>query len=79
MVRCRSGRPGISARFNLACSGGQPYDLASASNTRTNGRNVAAQPAQLRAVARTHDIDVAQPYVEEDGCVRSGDGVVITG
>lgn len=50
--------PGIQARFNLACSGGQPHDLASASNTRTNGRNVAAQLDQLRAVAQTHDVDV---------------------
>lgn len=50
--------PGIQARFNLACSGGQPHDLAAASNTRTNGRTVAAQLDQLRAVAQTHDIDV---------------------
>ncbi|KKK06845.1 hypothetical protein [Micromonospora sp. HK10] len=50
--------PGISARFNLACSGGQPYDIASASSTRAKGRQVAAQLDQLRAVARTHDIDL---------------------
>ncbi|MEV0006424.1 hypothetical protein AB0H28_29655 [Micromonospora sp. NPDC050980] len=50
--------PGISARFNLACSGGQPYDIASASATRAKGRQVAAQLDQLRAVARTHDIDL---------------------
>ncbi|MEU9516646.1 hypothetical protein [Micromonospora sp. NPDC048169] len=50
--------PGISARFNLACSGGQPYDIANASATRTKGRQVAAQLDQLRSVARTHDIDL---------------------
>ncbi|MDI1462729.1 hypothetical protein QEZ54_17275 [Catellatospora sp. KI3] len=50
--------PGIAARFNLACSGGQPKDIASASNTRTNGRLVAAQLDQLRAVAQTNDIDL---------------------
>ncbi|GIF96383.1 hypothetical protein Cci01nite_14770 [Catellatospora citrea] len=49
---------GISARFNLACSGGQPHDIAAASNTRTSGRQVAAQLDQLRAVAQTHDIDL---------------------
>lgn len=49
---------GINARFNLACSGGQPHDIANASNTRTNGRLVAAQLTQLRAVAQTHDIDL---------------------
>ncbi|MEV0456616.1 hypothetical protein [Catellatospora methionotrophica] len=49
---------GIAARFNLACSGGQPHDIANASNTRTNGRLVASQLNQLRAVAQTHDIDV---------------------
>ncbi|GAA1601563.1 hypothetical protein [Catellatospora bangladeshensis] len=49
---------GINARFNLACSGGQPHDIANASNTRTNGRQVAAQLTQLRAVAQTHDIDL---------------------
>ena len=50
--------PGISARFNLACSGGQPYDFANASNTRASGRTVPAQLDQLRAVAQTHDIDL---------------------
>ncbi|WP_349878000.1 hypothetical protein ABIH81_28730 [Micromonospora sp. HUAS YX12] len=50
--------PGISARFNLACSGGQPYDIANASSTRAKGRQVAAQLDQLRTVARTHDIDL---------------------
>lgn len=49
---------GINARFNLACSGGQPHDIANASNTRTSGRQVAAQLDQLRAVAQTHDIDL---------------------
>ncbi|GAB3974750.1 hypothetical protein V1634_18825 [Plantactinospora veratri] len=50
--------PGISARFNLACSGGQPYDIVNASAGRTKGRTVAAQLDQLRAVAQTHDIDL---------------------
>nr|WP_244872467.1 hypothetical protein [Catellatospora sp. TT07R-123] len=50
--------PGIADRYNLACSGGQPRDIASASNARTNGRLVAAQLDQLRAVAQTHDIDL---------------------
>ncbi|WUJ12379.1 hypothetical protein OHA21_31025 [Actinoplanes sp. NBC_00393] len=54
----RADLPGISARINLACSGGRPYDIASASNTRANGRQVAAQIDQLRAVAQTHDIDL---------------------
>ncbi|WP_328425592.1 MULTISPECIES: hypothetical protein [unclassified Micromonospora] len=50
--------PGIQNRFNLACSGGQPHDIANASNARTNGRTVAAQIAQLRTVAQTQDIDL---------------------
>ncbi|MEV2238250.1 hypothetical protein [Micromonospora sp. NPDC049891] len=50
--------PGIQDRFNLACSGGQPRDIAAASSARTNGRQVAAQLDQLRAVAQTHDIDL---------------------
>ncbi|QGN49604.1 hypothetical protein ACN26Y_27145 [Micromonospora sp. WMMD558] len=50
--------PGIQDRFNLACSGGQPHDIAAASSARANGRQVAAQLDQLRAVGRTHDIDV---------------------
>lgn len=50
--------PGIQARFNLACSGGQPADIANASNSRPSGRGVASQLAQLRAVAQTHDIDL---------------------
>jgi hypothetical protein len=54
----RAGLPGITARFNLACSGGRPYDIASASGTRANGRQVASQIDQLRAVAQTHDIDL---------------------
>ncbi|MDG4801875.1 hypothetical protein [Micromonospora sp. WMMD980] len=54
----RADLPGISARFNLACSGGQPYDIANASATRAKGRQVAAQLDQLRSVARTHDIDL---------------------
>ncbi|WP_422770347.1 hypothetical protein ACN28C_27150 [Plantactinospora sp. WMMC1484] len=54
----RASLPGIQARFNLACSGGQPYDITNASVGRTKGRTVAAQLDQLRAVAQTHDIDL---------------------
>jgi hypothetical protein len=54
----RAGLPGIADRFNLACSGGRPYDLNAASSTRENGRQVSAQVDQLRAVAQTHDIDL---------------------
>ncbi|WBB81643.1 hypothetical protein O7606_09900 [Micromonospora sp. WMMD882] len=54
----RASLPGIQDRFNLACSGGQPYDIAAASATRAKGRQVAAQLDQLRAVGRTHDIDL---------------------
>ncbi|MEV0158326.1 hypothetical protein AB0H57_32230 [Micromonospora sp. NPDC050686] len=50
--------PGIQARFNLACSGGQPQDIGNASASRTGGRQVAAQLDQLRAVGQTHDIDL---------------------
>ncbi|SCF01928.1 GDSL-like Lipase/Acylhydrolase family protein [Micromonospora haikouensis] len=50
--------PGITDRFNLACSGGQPYDIAGASVNRAKGRSVASQLDQLRAVAQTHDIDL---------------------
>ncbi|MEV4656062.1 hypothetical protein [Micromonospora sp. NPDC049301] len=50
--------PGIQNRFNLACSGGQPHDIATASSARANGRTVAAQLDQLRAVAQTQDIDL---------------------
>lgn len=50
--------PGIDARFNVACSGGQPYDMANPSASRASGRHVAAQIEQLRAVATTHDIDL---------------------
>lgn len=50
--------PGIQARFNLACSGGRPHDIANASGTREKGRTVAAQLDQLRAVGQTHDIDL---------------------
>ncbi|MEV7969735.1 hypothetical protein AB0O34_27710 [Sphaerisporangium sp. NPDC088356] len=49
---------GIQDRFNLACSGGQPADIANPSSARANGRSVASQLDQLRAVAQTHDIDV---------------------
>ncbi|RKR92136.1 hypothetical protein BDK92_6570 [Micromonospora pisi] len=54
----KANLPGIQARFNLACSGGQPHDIASASINRTSGRNVSAQLDQLRAVAQTNDIDL---------------------
>ncbi|MDG4758981.1 hypothetical protein [Micromonospora sp. WMMD710] len=50
--------PGIQNRFNLACSGGQPHDIANASQARAKGRTVAAQLDQLRAVAQTQDIDL---------------------
>ncbi|SCE71294.1 hypothetical protein GA0070607_0662 [Micromonospora coriariae] len=50
--------PGIQNRFNLACSGGQPHDIANASQARANGRTVASQLNQLRAVAQTQDIDL---------------------
>ncbi len=49
---------GIDARFNLACSGGQPQDLANDSVARSNGRTVEAQIDQLRTVALSYDIDV---------------------
>jgi hypothetical protein len=49
---------GIQARFNLACSGAQPQDLANPAQQRPRGRAVAAQLDQLRAVASTHDIDL---------------------
>jgi hypothetical protein len=54
----RATLPGIQDRFNLACSGGQPYDLLNASSGRPKGRTVASQLDQLRAVAATHDIDL---------------------
>ncbi|MET7879596.1 hypothetical protein ABZS52_22025 [Micromonospora profundi] len=54
----KANLPGIQNRFNLACSGGQPHDIANASGARTNGRTVAAQLDQLRAVAQTNDIDL---------------------
>ncbi|MEH0939214.1 hypothetical protein [Micromonospora psammae] len=54
----RAELPGIAARFNLACSGGQPYDIANASADRAKGRQVAAQLDQLRAVGQSHDIDL---------------------
>jgi hypothetical protein len=50
--------PGIQARFNLACSGGRPHDIANPSGARDKGRSVASQLDQLRAVAQTHDIDL---------------------
>ncbi|XVV16499.1 hypothetical protein ACQP2X_19655 [Actinoplanes sp. CA-131856] len=54
----KAGLPGIQDRFNLACSGGQPADIAAASSAREKGRTVASQLDQLRAVGRTHDIDL---------------------
>lgn len=54
----RADLPGIQARFNLACSGGQPHDIATASGNRPKGRSVASQLDQLRAVAGSHDIDL---------------------
>ncbi|QQQ78192.1 hypothetical protein IOD16_06890 [Saccharothrix sp. 6-C] len=54
----RADLPGIQARFNLACSGGQPHDVLNPSGSRTKGRAVTSQLDQLRAVAATHDIDL---------------------
>jgi hypothetical protein len=54
----RADLAGIQARFNLACSGAQPQDLAQPSQQRPRGRAVAAQLDQLRTVAQTHDIDL---------------------
>jgi hypothetical protein len=54
----RATLPGIQDRFNLACSGGQPYDILNASSGRAKGRSVASQLDQLRTVAQTHDIDL---------------------
>ncbi|ROO86493.1 hypothetical protein EDD29_4065 [Actinocorallia herbida] len=50
--------PGIQNRFNIACSGGKPADIATNSIAREKGRNVTAQLTQLRALALTNDIDV---------------------
>jgi hypothetical protein len=49
---------GIDARFNLACSGGQPHDFGNDSIDRDKGRTVEAQIDQLRAIAQTNDIDI---------------------
>ncbi|MGM1057667.1 hypothetical protein [Saccharothrix sp. Mg75] len=54
----RADLPGIQARVNLACSGGQPHDIANPSANRAKGRSVASQLDQLRAVASTHDVDL---------------------
>lgn len=54
----RADLPGIQQRFNLACSGAQPHDITAASSARAKGRSVASQIDQLRAVGRTHDIDL---------------------
>ena len=54
----RADLAGIEQRFNLACSGAQPQDIANPSGARAKGRTVAAQLDQLRAVARTSDIDL---------------------
>ncbi|MGB3734629.1 MAG: hypothetical protein WA964_06720 [Ilumatobacter sp.] len=48
----------VDARINLACSGGQPQDMANDSIDRASGRTVEAQLDQLRTVATTHDIDI---------------------
>ena len=50
--------PGITDRVNLACSGGQPQDMANASSARPGGRSVASQIDQLRQVGATKDIDL---------------------
>ncbi|GAB2829709.1 GDSL-type esterase/lipase family protein [Actinocorallia aurea] len=50
--------PGIQNRYNIACSGGKPADIATNSIARDKGRNVTAQLTQLRAIAQTNDIDV---------------------
>jgi lysophospholipase L1-like esterase len=50
--------PGIQQRFNLACSGAQPADIAAPASARPEGRTVASQLDQLRAVAQSYDIDV---------------------
>ncbi|MEV5893561.1 hypothetical protein [Nonomuraea fuscirosea] len=50
--------PGIQQRFNLACSGAQPADIAAPASARPEGRTVASQLDQLRGVAQTYDIDV---------------------
>ena len=52
----RANLPGIDARFNLACSGAQPHEIANASFNRPKGRLVASQLDQLRAVAHTQPI-----------------------
>ncbi len=49
---------GISRRFNIACSGARPADMASDSAARAGGRTVASQISQLRAIAQTSDIDL---------------------
>lgn len=54
----KASLPNISTRFNIACSGGQPADIANPSNARADGRQVASQLSQLRAIAQTNDIDV---------------------
>ncbi|WP_433729864.1 hypothetical protein ACQP2Y_18555 [Actinoplanes sp. CA-051413] len=54
----RADLPGIQARFNLACSGAQPQNLARPGQDRPRGRAVAAQLDQLRAVAGAYDIDL---------------------
>ena len=54
----KANLPGITARFNLACSGAQPPDIANPSSNRAKGRQVASQISQVQQVAQTHDIDV---------------------
>lgn len=56
--------PGISARFNVACSGAHPNDISKRPTERPYGRGfspqrqVAPQLDQLRTIAKTHDIDL---------------------
>lgn len=54
----RASLPGIANRFNIACSGAQPSDMATDSNARQGGRTVSAQLTQLRTIAQTNDIDL---------------------
>ncbi|MGN0065493.1 MAG: hypothetical protein ACI379_14745 [Nocardioides sp.] len=54
----RATLPGISQRFNIACSGAQPADLTQPSAARANGRTVDSQVNQLRAIAQSNDIDL---------------------
>ena len=50
--------PGITERVNIACSGAQPQDMASASSARRGRAHGRRQIDQLRQTATTHDIDL---------------------